>query len=754
MYSIRNRVLGALILTGLIPLGVLFFLSDSQVGRAIKSSEFEKIEQINRALGSHVAELMEGAAHDLRSLQTNRFLSDTTATAEARLSEMRRLVGIYEVFSDISLYDREGYLITSTTSAHPEYREYTDWFKSAVAGEVAIARPHREVGKEGLHLSVYLPVLAEGGKVENVILARLKFDRISRLVRSVSLGERGRVVLVDSWGKLLSDESDARLLDDFNDDWRLDRWIQAPTGIYTDLSGVRHLYSAEILTPAETRVGRPWVLIATQPLSEVQALMSRSKAILLGVTVLTMFVAWVLGYYVSERLSRPLVELSRTARRVAAGDLEVRADGDGSLEARDLAYSFNQMVADLKDHRGGLERLVQSRTESLRRSQEELEKTGAQLKAALDCTGDGFIAEDAEGRVILVSQGMLGYLGMASDQISGRSMDRVLEQISALGESPDNVRDILNRAHDSDLSHEGVIELSAPRRRVLGFHVAPIRGRNDRDIGKVWSLWDLTEEYDLRDSLRQAQKMEAVGQLAGGVAHDFNNLLTGIMGNLSIVQMELAEARAFRSRENLRFALQAGERASELVKQLLGFSRRSHMNLKPCAAGEVVREVRDLLAASIDPSIELSLDLQDDAWMVMADSNLLSQVLMNMAVNAKDAMSGGGRIVFRAANRIVGDDERRFSADAKPGEFLCLSVEDNGDGIPPEIQSRIFEPFFTTKEQGKGTGLGLATCFGIAKQLGGWISFQSTAGKGTRFDIFLPRSIVAEAQPRVEQSAP
>ncbi len=156
-------------------------------------------------------------------------------------------------------------------------------------------------------------------------------------------------------------------------------------------------------------------------------------------------------------------------------------------------------------------------------------------------------------------------------------------------------------------------------------------------------------------------------------------------------------------------------------------------------------EVRDILAATIDRRIQIELDLSAMPWRVMADVGMLGQVFMNMAVNAKDAMPQGGHLFLRSSNRTLAAADLRAHPEIAPGDFVCLSVEDEGEGIPLEVQSKIFEPFFTTKEPGKGTGLGLATSFGIVKQLGGWIDFRSVPGKGTRFDIYLPRSTAAEA---------
>ena len=311
---------------------------------------------------------------------------------------------------------------------------------------------------------------------------------------------------------------------------------------------------------------------------------------------------------------------------------------------------------------------------------------------------------------------------------------------------PAKAQSILAEAEVPGSTIEHEFELHQPRHQVIHLHGAPILDGKKKVRGRVWTTRDLTEQRELELSLRQAQKMEALGQLAGGVAHDFNNLLTGILGNLALMELELAGKGGPAASQNLKSATKAGERAAELVKNLLGFSRRSHLDLKRTDANAILREIRELLRVSTDPSISLELDLEADLWGLMADPNLLSQVIMNMGVNGRDALAGGGNLKFSSSNRVVGRGEAARIADSRAGDFICLTVEDDGEGISETVQKKIFEPFFTTKEQGKGTGLGLATSFGIVKQLGGWIEFESALGEGTRFDIFLPRSVAAENQ--------
>ena len=276
-----------------------------------------------------------------------------------------------------------------------------------------------------------------------------------------------------------------------------------------------------------------------------------------------------------------------------------------------------------------------------------------------------------------------------------------------------------------------------------------------RELGEAEQRRQRREVEDtLRQTERQllqAQKMEAMGQLAGGIAHDFNNLLTAILGfsEFLLVSCPLDPAH----RRDLEEIKRAGERAATLTRQLLAFSRQQVLEPRVVNLNEIVAGVQRLLARVIGEDVELVTEVEPELAQVKIDPGQLDQILMNLAVNARDAMPQGGRLTIRTSNcdvarNIVPSD---LAVVVPAGQYVKVSVCDNGTGVPAEIKSRIFEPFFTTKEAGKGTGLGLATVYGIVKQSGGYISLESEPGRGTCFDIYLPSvheaAWVAQADP-------
>ncbi len=300
-------------------------------------------------------------------------------------------------------------------------------------------------------------------------------------------------------------------------------------------------------------------------------------------------------------------------------------------------------------------------------------------------------------------------------------------------------REALKRAHDeleqrvADRTAELAATNEALRRQILD------RERTEAAL------------RDAEDRFRQAQKMEAVGRLAGGIAHDFNNLLSVVISYASMLEDDLDETD--RRRADVEQIRLAGERAAALTGQLLAFSRQQMLAPKIVDLGHIVGHITPMIARLIGEDIELVARLPPALDPVRVDPNQIEQVIMNLVVNARDAMPKGGTLTIETQNVVLGEGSPGTAASGPVGPHVMLAISDTGAGIPPETQARIFEPFFTTKEVGKGTGLGLSTVLGIVQQSGGTIDVHSTVGKGTRFEIFFPRAVgspEAEApRPRV-----
>jgi nitrogen fixation negative regulator NifL len=271
------------------------------------------------------------------------------------------------------------------------------------------------------------------------------------------------------------------------------------------------------------------------------------------------------------------------------------------------------------------------------------------------------------------------------------------------------------------------------------------------EVVGVWA--DVTEKKNLEAQLLQAQKLESIGQLAGGVAHDFNNILTVIQGHASLLMLNKALSEP--AADSVQQIALASERAAALTRQLLTFSRKQVIQPRVQDLNDVVTNVIKMLKRILREDVSLRVNYSSHLPPIHADTGMLEQIMMNLAVNSRDAMPHGGELVISTSEEIIGSDYVKSHPQATPGEYVCLSVKDSGCGIAPDVLPRIFEPFFTTKAVGQGTGLGLATVYGIVQQHRGWITVDSEVNKGTTFRVYLPASKHTEGNvPEVQREQP
>jgi len=333
-----------------------------------------------------------------------------------------------------------------------------------------------------------------------------------------------------------------------------------------------------------------------------------------------------------------------------------------------------------------------------RRAEEGMRESQDRLRLIFDHVSDALYIADDAGRIIDANPAACTLSGESLEQIQTRNMTDVLPQ---------------NGTHSLDV-------------RSTAFAPGVL----------VYTVRDLTRQRKLEDQLMQAQKMEAVGQLAGGVAHDFNNLLTVIMSYSSLLLADAAPDAT--DRDDIQAISDAAARAAGLTRQLLAFSRKQVLQLQAVNVNAIVTDIEKMLRRLIGEDISLSTHLDPDLALISADPGQLEQVLLNLAVNARDAMPDGGALTLTTDNADLSEEHSNRHMGAVPGKYIMLAVTDTGTGMTKEVQQRLFEPFYTTKGAGKGTGLGLATVHGIVKQLGGDVYVYSEVGHGTTFKVYFP----------------
>lgn len=369
-------------------------------------------------------------------------------------------------------------------------------------------------------------------------------------------------------------------------------------------------------------------------------------------------------------------------------------------------------------------------------TQKELTWKTALLEAQVDSALDAILVVDEHTKRILQNQRLVE-LFKVPDHIARDDDDaKLLQYVVSQTKNPQQFSERVAYlyAHPDEIGRD---EIELANGAILDRYSAPVRDKAGKYYGRIWTFRDITERRQLEAQFRQSQKMEGIGQLAGGVAHDFNNILAIIQ-----LQSELLKSRGGLSPEQMAFADQIGatvQRAAALTRQLLLFSRREVFQPRDLDLSESITSTAKMLNRILGENVQMQLKLAAQPMFINADAGMMDQVLLNLTVNARDAMPNGGHLIIETAG--VEFDEFVVSQMplARPGSFVCLSVSDSGCGIPPEILPKIFEPFFTTKDIGKGTGLGLATVFGIVQQHQGWINVYSEVNHGTTFRIYLPR---------------
>ena len=360
---------------------------------------------------------------------------------------------------------------------------------------------------------------------------------------------------------------------------------------------------------------------------------------------------------------------------------------------------------------------------------------------------DAVFLLDLDGRIALGNHRAEMITGYAQAELVGRAFFSLLPEAGAR-EARARLSDVRVGVKVSPFFEVELIQKDGAR-VLLEVHVTSVL-KDGQPVARLGVARDITERRYLEDQLRQAQKMEGIGRLAAGVAHDFNNLLTAIGGRCYLVLNALTSENPIR--REIEIIQDAAERAAKLTHQLLAFSRKQILD--PCVLdlNATVTGIEPLLRRMIREDIEIATALDSAAGRVKADAGQIEQVLLNLAVNASDAMPNGGWLTLATGNVTLDEAYARTHAEVEPGPYVMLSVSDTGHGMTAEVRAHIFEPFFTTKEVGKGTGLGLATVYGIAKQSGGHITVHSEPGHGAAFKLYLPR--VEEAPGTAEPARP
>ena len=397
-------------------------------------------------------------------------------------------------------------------------------------------------------------------------------------------------------------------------------------------------------------------------------------------------------------------------------------------------------------------------TVAVQREQVLRERQNARYDAVVNSAPDAILTFDAQGVIQLANPAAAREFGYALRELVGLEMTVLLDAPETWNELWTSilVGDVMHRPVEVTARRKdgsaSFLEVSAARWQsdTRVFVTAILRDVNERRAAEE-TLRHLNQTLEERgeertqellraeEQLRQAQKMEAVGQLTGGIAHDFNNLLAGIVGSLDLMQTRIAQGRTENVERYAKAAMSSAQRAAALTHRLLAFARRQPLDPKPVNANQLIASMEDLLRRTIGPLHALEIVTAGGLWTTLCDPNQLESAILNLAINARDAMPDGGKLIIETANGYLDDAYAAAQPELRSGQYVAICITDTGTGMPPDVIERVFEPFFTTKPLGQGTGLGLSMVYGFAKQSEGHVRIYSEVGQGTTIRIYLPR---------------
>ena len=464
------------------------------------------------------------------------------------------------------------------------------------------------------------------------------------------------------------------------------------------------------------------------------------------------------GWSRKEALGKIVHELLRTKYPLPRSELVAKLRNEGSWQGEIEHQKKDGSVASVsslwvarKAEDGVIHSVLQNNSDitGLRRAQDEIARREAHLRSILDTVPEAMVVIDENGSVTSFSVAAAQLFGYRPDEVIGQNVKMLMPE-PYRAEHDGYIDRYLNTGEARIIGYGRVVKGLTKDGAIFPMELAVGEARSNGQRLFTGFIRDLTSRQKMEEELRQAQKMEAIGQLTGGLAHDFNNLLTVITGNIEMMEATLKESN---QSELLKEAQDAVQDGAKLTGQLLAFGRRQPLNPKPTDVALLISNFSELLRRTLGESVELNIRVTGSGHLSVVDAPQLQNALLNLAINARDAMPRGGKLTIEISKARLDADYAQMYPDIRTGRYVLIAVTDTGDGMTEEVRQRAFEPFFTTKPTGAGTGLGLSMVYGFVKQLGGNIQLYSELNKGTSIRIFLPRAEDVQTNEELTQGA-
>ena len=697
-----------------------------QLKLVLVAASGQRILGATQQLGSGLDQMTRGIVRDARRLAADSAVVRAfTSPSDLRVAELERLFAREHAavpqWRDLRLLRRDGRVVLTIDTARVIIPSALTIAPERGGGDptpVTVGVGPLVAAADGVHYDIVMPVLlADHDTLGFLVLSR----------RTVGTG--GQLI-----GRLIGADADFMLGNSVGGPWT--DLARATAGPPSSLPlGVPSEYTAvdgrTLLTTVVRLSASPWLVAVQIPRDSALIPARRFLFTIIGIGVLGLVAGVIAAWRLSRQITEPLAEIASAAEDFASGDYARRAAVVRRDELGSVASAFNSMAE--KVETASRDRTL--REQELRASNRELRESEERYRQLVDLLPDAIIVH-RDGKILFGNPAAARLFDIGSvSAFAGRAFvdfvprddrDNVTERI----------RYIQDGCHVTPLAERNLRRLDGTS---LSVETAGLPLILDGEPTVLSLIRDVTQRKRLEDQMRQSQKMEAVGQLAGGVAHDFNNLLTVIMSYSGLLLSSVDEGSDF-SRD-LGEIKNAAERAAGLTHQLLAFSRRQVLQPQSLDLNVLTRRLDAMLRRLLREDIELVTTLDPSLDRVSADPGQIEQVIVNLSVNARDAMPTGGRLMIETSRVELDEGSPMLPAGAAPGSFVVLAVSDTGHGMDEATRSKIYDPFFTTKEPGKGTGLGLSTVYGIVRQSGGSISVYSEPGIGTTFKVVLPLAV-------------
>jgi signal transduction histidine kinase/CheY-like chemotaxis protein len=732
---LRQRL--AVAICGTLAMGIIVFgiVAWNEVRTAAVEAAQTRLEVVTRRiadlLSTSVATTKAQLAGMSRDPSIRRLaLGGDGAARDSAVAQIRRLDSLQTVVLAVQIWDATGSVQFTT---NPQAAGMDDARRRALLatlqqGDSAAVSPF-VLHNDTLMFATFGPVRTGAPVTAWVVIWRRLAERDDSRSLTDLIGTHARLALGNASGDVWTD---------------LNRLAPAPPDPPNGLRDTTFLgvtkTGERVLASHTAVIGSPWVVAVEFPYSDVVGpIVGLARRLAIFGAALLLLGAF-MAVAIARSLTRPIAELAAASEGLRAGDYSRRVPAARGDELGNLAVAFNTMADAIADARVKLEshaKEVEERGSALSDALRENARMMAELDSVLTSAPVGFAFHDRDLRYVRVNDRLAAAIGRKPAEIIGKRPSDVLPGIGA------DIEEGLSRALATD---QPVLDLElagpSPQRgevpREWLATMFPVRTEESDLVGVGSVLVDMSAYRGLERQFLQAQRMDAVGRLAGGIAHDFNNILTAIASFTEFAIRALPSSHA--AVDDLVQVRQAVQRAAGLIRQLLAFSRQQVMQPIVLNLSDVVRNLVPMLRRLIPESVALHAFLDPELWPVRADPVQIEQILVNLVVNARDAMPTGGTLTITTSQATLDEAYiREGHRDAAIGDYAVLSVSDSGVGMDAATKARVFEPFFTTKAAGQGTGLGLSTVYGIVKQSGGSIWLYSEPGRGTTVKIFLRR---------------